>query len=552
MTKKMSDHLRVARKGWMVAAGVGLTVGSSVVAAQQAPTPDLRTLDPSLQQERAFESEEYFREQPREREQDPLELPSDINGQGLPESDVTFELQEIRINESELLPMDIIREQIARYEGREVSFTDINELVDALNDLYAEEGLVNARVIVPPQQIQNGVLTLQLVEGRLGKVVVANEIYNSDSVVRWGLPAEPGTVVDIRELRPALTRINRTSNFQLRAALAAGEKPGETDIRLSVNEQPRLIGQAFVDNAGSETTGEERLGASLVVNGPLRIDDRMTLFVVGSEGSLNGLFSYDAPVNRWGGRLGARFSQGDIEIVKGPFEALNVTGDSQEIALRWDQPWYSGETVLVQSYLENAAIESTTELEGQAISEFDVDRWSLGAQINGYLASANWSFRQGVVRAEVENVFGVTDDYLLYEGDASWVQAFGGGFLGLFRGGWQFADEDTVPPTLLFQSGGAGSVRGYPSGAVAGADGLFASAELRYRWRPGLEPFAFTDYGQIKDVSPSSEELQSLGAGLRWQYGDHLNGELYWGQTLRDVVPDQDGGKLQARISYQF
>ncbi|HET8849565.1 MAG TPA: ShlB/FhaC/HecB family hemolysin secretion/activation protein [Marinobacter sp.] len=552
MTKPMSDHLRVARKGLMYVAGVGLAVGSGLVAGQQAPAPDLRTLDPSLQQERTFESEEYFREQPRQREQDPLETPPDITSQGLPETGVAFELKEIRINESELLPMARIRELIAGYEGREVSFADINELVDGINDLYASEGLVNARAIVPPQQIRNGILTLRLVEGRLGKVVITNEIYNREGVVRWGLPTEPGEVVDVRELRPALTRINRTSNFQLRAALAAGEQPGETDIRLSVDEQPRLTGQAFVDNAGSETTGEERVGASLVVNGPLRIDDRMTLFVVGSEGSLNGLFSYDAPVNRWGGRVGARLSQGDIEIVQGPFEALNVTGDSREIAVRWDQPWYSGDTVLVQSYLENAAIESTTELEGQAISEFDVDRWSLGAQINGYLATANWHFRQGVVQAEVENVFGATDDYLLYEGEASWVQAFGGGFLGLFRAGWQFAEEDTVPPTLLFQSGGAGSVRGYPSGAVAGADGLFASAELRYRWRQALEPFAFTDYGQIKDVSPASEELHSLGAGLRWQYGDHLSGELYWGQTLRDVVPDQDSGKLQARISYQF
>ncbi len=554
MTRKMSDCLKIGRQGWIVVIGVGLAVGSSLVSAQQAPALDLRlrTLDPSLQQERAFESEEYFQEQPREQEQDPLELPSDINRQGLPESDVTFELQEIRVNESELLPMDIIREQIAPFEGRAVSFADINALVDALNNLYAEEGLVNARVIVPPQRIENGVLTLKLVEGRLGKVIIANDIYNRGSVVRWGLPAEPGAVVDIRELRSAFTRINRTSNFQLRAALAAGEKPGETDIRLNVDEQPRLRGQAFIDNAGSESTGEERLGVSLVINGPLRIDDRMTLFVVGSDGSLNGLFSYDALVNPWGGRVGVRFSQGDIEIVNGPFEALNVTGDSQEVALRWDQPWYSGDTVLVQSYLENAAIESTTELEGQAISEFTVDRWSAGIQINGYLTSANWSFRQGVVQAEVENVFGVTDNYQLFEGDASWVQAFDGGFLGLFRGGWQFADEDTVPPTLLFQSGGAGSVRGYPSGAVAGADGLFASAELRYRWRLGLEPFAFTDYGQIKDVSPSTAQLHSLGAGLRWQYGDHLNGELYWGQTLREVVPDQDSGKLQARISYQF
>lgn len=552
MTKKKSDHPPMARKGRVYLAGVGLAVGSGLVAAQQAPAPDLRILDPALQQERTLQSEEYFREQPRELEKDPLETPPAIGAGGLPESGVTFELREVRINNSELLPMAQIRELIAGYEGRTVTFGDINKLVNAINELYAGEGLVNARALVPPQQIQNGVLRLQLVEGRLGKVIIANEHYTRDPVVLWGLPVETGEIVDVRTLRPALTRINRTANFSLRAALAAGEESGETDIRLTINEQPRLIGQVFADNAGSESTGEERLGASLVVNGPLRIDDRLTLFAVGSEGSVNGLFSYDAPVNRWGGRLGVRFSQGDIEIVKGPFEALNVTGDSREIALRWDQPWYSGDTVLIQSYLENAAIKSTTELEGEAVSEFDVDRWALGAQVNGYLGTANWSFRQGAVQADVENVFGASEDYTLYDGDASWVQSLGGGFLGFFRGGWQFSEDDTVPPTLLFQSGGSGSVRGYPSGAVAGADGLFASVEGRYRWRDGLEPFVFADYGKVEDISPSNEELYSLGVGLRWQYGDHLNGEIYWGQTLRDVVPDQDAGKLLARISYQF
>jgi hemolysin activation/secretion protein len=119
-------------------------------------------------------------------------------------------------------------------------------------------------------------------------------------------------------------------------------------------------------------------------------------------------------------------------------------------------------------------------------------------------------------------------------------------------GSWQYADEKTVPSPLLFEVGGATTVRGYPEGAVAGARAYTAGLEGRYRWRDGLEPYAFLDYGRIEDVSPDSENLSSIGLGVSWRYSDSLSAEIAWGQTLEDALPDQDDGRLHFRLSWSW
>lgn len=538
---------------WLAALMLG-AAGVLPAAAQTVPAEDLPRVDPSLQQERTLRGEEYYQEQqPRPPEGPVIEGGQRAPGGQLPEDHpARFTLAEIRFNASAFIAEERLREIAADYLRREIGFAALNDLVERINDIYAERGIVTARALIPPQRIEGGVLQVRLVEGRLGELELTGTPYTDRDYIAARLPLTPGEVVDVPALREALNYFNRTGNLSLRASLAPGAEPGESDVQLEVVEPPRFQGQLFIDNAGSETTGEERLGAFAMINGPFGRDDRFTAFLVGAEGALNALLSYELPVNRSGGRLRAHYAQGEIEIVQGPFVALDISGESSEIGLGFEQPFLRQESLWLDGYLRGAQSSSTTDIADSPLSEYEVQRLELGGLLRGFGAGYEWSLRQGIIRASVEDVFGQDDDYLFLDGDATYLRAFGERTLGLIRGGWQYAQEETAPPALLYQVGGVDTVRGYPAGAVAGATGLLLSFEGRYRWRRGLQPFAFFDYGRVEDVSPERADIMSAGAGMRWQYGRYISGELVWGQTLEQVLPDQDSGRIYLRVAFNW
>lgn len=518
------------------------------VQAQEAQLPD-----PNLQRERTLQQQRLLQESEdgaRQPSEEPVIIGPQPGGDGdLPELDTEFELQAIRFNESAFISADQLQAIADDYIGRPVRFADLNAMIGRINRLYAERGIISARALIPPQTIADGVLQVRLVEGRLGDLQIQGNTAVRESFITSRLPLSAGEVVDIPALRSALNRLNRTTDLQVQTALKAGKAPGETDLALRVTEPDRLSTQFTIDNYGTESTGEYRGGLLAQVYAPLGIDDRLTLYGVGSEGAANGLLSYGFPVNRYGGRLDLSYSTGDIEIVEGPFVPLDITGESTSYDVALNQPFQRGDRLWSDVYLAGSWSDSVTDISGSALSEFDVTRYTLGVQLRGFSDHGLWTFQQGISRAEAENLFGDTEDTLLFNGIGSYVYRFTALWSAQARAGWQYASEKTVPSPLLFQVGGVSSVRGYTEGALAGARGYFLNLEARYRYSPRMTPFVFVDHGLVDDVSPDRETLSSAGVGLAWQYGQYLGGELSWGQTLEDVLPDQDSGRFHARIS---
>ncbi len=59
-----------------------------------------------------------------------------------------------------------IRKILDGYTGRPLSFGDLQELTSVLTGTYRSHGALLARVIIPPQTIRDGLLTLTLLPGK--------------------------------------------------------------------------------------------------------------------------------------------------------------------------------------------------------------------------------------------------------------------------------------------------------------------------------------------------------------------------------------------------
>ena len=78
----------------------------------------------------------------------------------------------------------------------------------------------------------------------------------------------------LSDIEPDLRRINALPGVaQVQPAFSPGKTEGTTDVIFQAKPDPRISGAVFADNAGSATSGRNRIGAQLTVNSPFGLGD---------------------------------------------------------------------------------------------------------------------------------------------------------------------------------------------------------------------------------------------------------------------------------------
>ena len=153
----------------MLFAAVALAAAQAM--AQQPIVPP--AADPGAIQQRQIEEQRRRREEERERfkpsepiKRDRIELPA---AEPAPDA-VRFLVREIEFTPSEILSAAELEAIAAEFRGRQLTLADLRQLAERVNALYQAKGIVTARAVIPPQDVSNGVVRVQLVEGRVGRV----------------------------------------------------------------------------------------------------------------------------------------------------------------------------------------------------------------------------------------------------------------------------------------------------------------------------------------------------------------------------------------------
>ena len=513
------------------------------------------TVDPGAQRERTqqdlLEQEQRAHEDADQADdRDPVEGPAGPQGGNLPDSDQAFTLDAIDFPDSAFLKPETLEAIGSDYIDRPVTFNDLNAMLGRINAIYRQRGIITAAAYIPPQTIDDGVLRVALIEGRLGRYRIEGAEYTSESFLRGSLPITEGDVIDVPQLRAVISRLNRETIIDLRAAIEPGADTGESDIVISVREPPRYTLSAFLDNHGSESTGEWRTGAIGVVNGPLGRADQLTLYGLYAEGSVNGFLRYELPVNSYGGALELSVSEGRIEIIGGPFKDLDVEGSSDEVALGYRQSLLAGSWGVLGANARISESSSVTTVSGTTVSDFSIRESEIGLQWTWRGERSRWQFAQSFSRAEVEALGSTTEEYDRYPGSASWLYVLSAQWSVRTRFDWQGAEGADLPSSLTYQVGGPGSIRGYDQGAVSGGRGYRLTLGADYRWSQRLSQSLFVDYADVDQGASGSTDLSAVGTSLSWRWTDDIRVEAVLGIPLEEIAPDQDDAQLHLRATY--
>lgn len=541
-----------AGPGRRTALGAALLLAAWGAHAQS--TAPAQTANPQSLQDPQQRIDRFYEQQraPTPAVVDPVQAPvapapSAVHGQG-----VRFVLREVRFGESAFLDAATLQQIAAPYTGREVGMAELNTLLDAVNAAYTARGITTARAMLGPQAIRDGVVQVELVEGRLGAVTVQGNARTDASFVRERLRQRDGEVVDTDALRRDLVYLNRTTDLRGQALLRAGAERGTTDILLQLTEPTARYVDVFVDNAGVDSTGRERLGAQAQFNGLWGASDRLSASFAYAQGGLEGQAAYSRIVTRRNARLGVNYARSQINIINGAFRELDIEGTSQSYGVDFIQPFKATPTWLVNGLATITRSDSETSVDGQPVADITSTVASLGMSVAHQQPGREWALTQLVSSISADQPIDGSDRFTIAVGNLAYIQRFGATRWGA-RGvlGWQWSADDAVPASNLFQLGGLGSVRGYERGVLSGPRGYYVNLELHRGIGEAWDVYAFADHGGIRGDFPASADITGLGLGASWQR-KWLSASLSVGHALDEVVDEQDSTRLDFRITARW
>jgi len=495
--------------------------------------------------------------------------------------EVRFELKKVELGESAILTPEEIHSVVSEYEGRAVSMADLNEMRERLDGLYTTKGVVTARAIIPKQKIQGGVLRVEFIEARLGKVTFDGNRHTRESYLTPRLEFPAGELVDIPSLEETLTRFNRLNDAQVQLTLQRGEAPGTTDYVVNVREPQQYQLDTFVDNWGPIPVGNIRYGATARVASLLGRRDPLYVGGYATDRVASGSIGYELPWNPMGTRLSAGFDFNSSRIrVQGPpvFTGTIINGvpqfrpgavveldsESYFASLQLSHPFVATRNWLVRGFVEGQARETSQSITGFEL--LDIDTRAIFGGISG-----DWidPFGTTSFMHRFGHVFYLHNEgFYKYQGSVSRYQPLVGPTWLTARMVGQMTSTDLVPNTETLVAGGANSVRGYPEIYRVGNDGYVMSAQLNAMLPRSLElrngdtsqfgGFLFIDHAALfsggtqrvgdQDIETTvGTYLAGAGAGLMMTYNDYISLQVAVGLPLseRDNLSD-------ARVHFSF
>jgi hemolysin activation/secretion protein len=475
--------------------------------------------------------------------------------------------------------------EIDRAQGSSATLGQLQSLADAVTRYYRQRGYFVAVAYVPRQTVEDGTVTIQVLEGKLDQVQVGRSGgYDPARVQRYGEDGLCGQSSGCSDATLTRARADRAVGLlsalpgvlSASGTLSPGSKVGSSDVTLDAVPGPRITGALGVDDYGNEYTGRIRETGDLRWNNPLGIGDLFTADVALSDrwglggtrgrGALNGVLDYSLPIGYDGWRAGANYTH-LLYRLGAPFNVTDAYGGGNEfnayvaypILLSpykhlWARASYGVKWLSDSVLQETFHTRDTTvvlSISGDAIDTV----WSGGlTQYGVSLTRGLVAYGKGARPVDAPNAaghftkldFSVSRDqtvgYLAH--DTQRLSVYGA-----LQGQWSNGNLDSVEKFTL---GGPAGVRGYPVGEAVGDEGAIATLELRDSFAvaalggDNLTLSLFRDNGWLKVnhtpwagyQGPRQRHLGSTGIGADLLHQNRYDLKLMY--ALRDPGGERD------------
>ena len=459
--------------------------------------------------------------------------------------------------------------------GGDLTLADLRGMASKIANHYHRNGYFVAQAYLPAQDIKDGSVTVNVLEGRYGNVTLRNQTNLSDGVANGLLRGlNSGDTIAIGPLEERLLLLSDLPGVNVRSSLVPGAAVGTSDLLVDVTPGQRVTGNVEADNGGSRYTGEYRIGGTVNINNPFGLGDQASFRgLTSGHGLTYGRASYEAQFGK--ARIGVAYAALEYHLGK-EFAPLQAHGTAQIASIFANYPFIrSRNTNLyglvgfdVRDYedkIDSTVPQTVTNktanvlmlglygnhrdgLGAGGVSTFSLT-WSAGdldirtpAALATDAATAQTNGNYGKIAFSAARLQNVSDNFSLY---------------GAINGQFASKNLDIAEKMGL---GGPYAVRAYPVGEGYGDEGFVVNLEARLRLAkfsqsvPGeVHLVGFVDAGSVTlnknpwpaVTGPNHRSLSGAGIGLTWAEFNNFSLSAYYAFKLSNSdatsAPDKNG-----------
>lgn len=532
--------------------------GFSLVTVAQT-LPQAGSLQQQIDKERIFEL-------PKLESQTSHTAPAPLKAQG----ELVVEVREFRFSGNTLLSTQELLPALARLLDQPLDLEQLQNAATTVAQTYRNNGFF-ARAYLPEQDIEQGVITIHIVEAVFGGI----QFDGSNNPKRIGTEQiqalfdgqiKPGDKLAQKQLERALLLSDDLQGISVAGALTEGDVTGQTVMKVKLTDSPFIAGDVTADNTGSRATGRNRALTSLQVNSPAGLGDQINLLALVSEGSRYGRASYTVPAGNDGWRVGVNASYMNYKVITHDVPN-NLQGTSDVVGLEASYP-------ILRSRMSNFYLNLSADRKGfdnerdgststrhntavytLAFNGNNFDSLLGGGANSGSIALSNGDLTNKLNNETLQGEF----NKLRYQLRRQQVLTSTLSANAVLSGQWTNRNLDS---SEKFYLGGASGVRAYPTSEGGASLGQMLNLDLRQQLPHGFNASVFYDWGRLKDPVGGSYvqaiSLKGWGIAMGWQSESGLSLKGTWSRRIGEnpnpttsgngIGNDQDGSLIRNRF----
>lgn len=532
-----------------------MCINNHVVQSQETIRSQIRRIDPKDRE--IHEKDDKYKPKPLTQpsltvpETEPLQEGDILSGK------ILVFVNKFILTGNTVFSEDDISAITSPYENKKITFEELQALRQELTLLYINNGYINSGVIIPDQQVIDGVIVLRAVEGELSDMKIEGNKYFRTNYIMRRIEISSRPPLNINSLRDTLQVLQQDSRIKrINAELEPGIKPGEAVLKVNVEEEnPYHVTMNFNNNE-SPSVGSYRGELVLAHDNVSGIGDILRAELGLTEGAEDYYFSYSIPLNAYDTTAAVYYEETDSTVIEEDFEQLDIESKTESYGISISHPVYKTISREFSLSFTGEIRRNETFLLGRPFSFTEVadnvthltalrflQEWVSRGEMEVLAVRSSFSLGIDAFNATKSDT-GADGEFFLWLGQFLWIKQWTDNEVQtVFHTDVQLAN-DSLLPMEKFTVGGMYSVRGYRENQLVRDNGVVSSLELRLpvirnRQREVIVQFApFIDLGwswNARRETPDPKSISSIGAGIRWAIRENMHFNLYAGHALRNI-----------------
>lgn len=467
-------------------------------------------------------------------------------------------------------PKNELQKEIeALYLNKPLTKKIIAEIKKTILCFYQKYDHPVVMILVPEQDISNGVLQLVVKEAVIGKVIVKNNKYLKTNTILRNFSLHAGDNINADMLQSHVALINRNPFQNATVVLNPGEGEGKTDIELIVEDRFPIMAFSGIDNSGTNYIHENRFFGGFYLGNLFQGNNFLT-YQYTSSWDFHTFWGHTANMSFYLPTLHTLTLIGSFSKAHPTLPGVTSDGRSSQASFRYAIPinriyrnlqhtvnfgidYKSTNNNVTQSEVVNPTVISSTADILQGILEYDLAY--KGKKTNIYwrneLIFSPAQILSGQKQSNYDQLsFGSKPKYVYFRTSFDQKQYLPKDFAIHLEFVGQVSSNKLLP-SERYSLGGMDTVRGYRNRFVNLDDILLTSIEMitpsfhLFKHKKNVlndrfEMLAFIDFATGMDANSSrGHTMLGTGLGMRYFLGTYIDVRFDWGIPLLKVLGER-------------